>query len=372
MARAVEFRVTPSLTIAERYDDNVLFSRSKIDDFATDATPKVLVIARGEDLDLTANLGVTRTQYAKNPELSFFSTQGGLVLKADTLTGRFLRGLGLTVTDNYVYTKDHPTFAGFATPDDPASGGIQTGRFTSFSNNAGVTVPYVISARAQVSGSYTNSYTTFSSNSGLFNTTGHALTGGWSYLIEPQTTFLSNYTYSKFSFSGGSGGSGGSSIDTHAASVGIRRQFLKDLIVDANMGGTYVPSSDRLSPSFNIGATQKFSATDVGLRLVRSVSSSGGLAAQVSEREILSAFITHRVTKAMTATLTGNYATATTQGTRTVDITTYSISPGLTYDFTKWARLTASYSYYNQRSEGAVGSGLLRNQVTVGLTITWP
>ena len=257
VARAVEYHVTPSLTVSERYDDNIFLSKTKIDDFLTDVTPNFLVTAKGEDLDLTGNLGATWTEYAKNSKLSYFSTKGGLVLNADTLTGRLLRGLGLKVTENWAYTKDHPTFAGFTTPQEPASGGIQAGRFTTFSNNAGVTVPYAISQRAQVIGRYTNSITSFSSNSGLFNTTGHVASGGWNYVIEPQTTFLSDYVYSKFSFSGGT------EIETHAANVGFERRFLADLIVDAHVGGTYVPSIERLSPNINVGATQNFSATSL-------------------------------------------------------------------------------------------------------------
>lgn len=366
-----ELRFTPSLAVSERFEDNVRFSSTnKEADFATVVSPTVAFTARGREVDVSGSWGSQITRFMKTTNFNRVNSLGGIVLDAGTVTGRVVRGLGLKVTENYAYTQELPEFTQFGQTQELASGGVQTGRTSTFINTFGVTAPYVLTERAQVSGSYTNSITRFSSGSTFVNSTSHALVGGGSYAVTPQTALLSNYSYSRFSFGGGG------IVETHAVDAGFRRQFLADLLVDATVGGTYLPSLDRLTPNFNAGLTKKFSTTDVGARFTRSVSNSGGLAAQVSTREILTGFVTHRLTRAMTATVSGNYATTKSVGLRTVDIASYSLVPAASYSLTRWATLTASYTYSHQKSEGLTvsltGSEFARNTVTVGVTVTWP
>jgi hypothetical protein len=373
-----ELRFTPSLAVSERFEDNVRFSSTnKEADFATVVSPTVAFTARGREVDVSGSWGSQITRFMKTTNFNRVNSLGGVALDAGTLTGRVVRGLGLKVTENYAYTQELPEFTQFGQTQELASGGIQTGRVSIFINTFGVTAPYVLTERAQVSGSYTNSITRFSSgstlagsNSTLVSSTSHALVGGGSYAVTPQTALLSNYSYSRFSFGGGG------IVDTHAVDAGFRRQFPADLLVDATVGGTYLPSLDRLTPNFNAGLTKKFSATDVGARFTRSVFNSGGLAALVSTRELLTGFVTHRLTRAMTATVSGNYATTKSVGLRTVDIASYSLVPAASYSLTRWATLTASYMYSHQKSEGLTvsltGSEFARNTVTVGVTVTWP
>lgn len=376
-----ELRFTPSLAVSERFEDNVRSSSTnKEADFATVVSPTVAFIARGREVDVSGSWGsqITRFMKATNSNLNRVNSLGGAVLDAGTVTGRVVRGLGLKVTEHYAYTQELPEFTQFGQTQEQASGGVQTGRTTTFINTFGVTAPYVLSERAQMTGSYTNSIRRFSSgstlagsNSTLVSSTSHTLVGGGSYAVTPQTALLSNYSFSRFSFGGGE------IVETHALDAGFRRQFLADLLVDATVGGTYLPSLDRLTPNFNAGLTKKFSTTDVGARFTRSVFNSGGLAAQVSTREILTGSVTHRLTRAMTATVSGNYATTKSVGLRTVDIASYNLVPAVHYSLTRWATLTASYMYFHQKSErltasNLTGSEFARNTVTVGVTVTWP
>jgi hypothetical protein len=361
------FYAVPSLTVSERYDNNILYSRTtKVEDFATDIAPRVLITSAGREVDVSANLGAMWTQYAENPKLSYFSSQGGLALKADGLTGRALRGLGLTVTDYYQYTKDFPVFAPLGGLNPIASGGIQTNRITTFGNVAGATASYVVSPRAKVLGGYTNARNQFSGGTTpLVSSTTDTGTGGTEYALTPTTTLLNDYFYSRFSFHGDG------TVETHTADVGARQQLRGDLTVDGRVGGTYIPSSERLSPTFNVGMTKKFSTTDVSGRYLRSITNSGGLAAQVSTSNVAQLLVTHRLTPVFTATLAGNYATTKSVGSSTVDLKSYSVIPGVTYALTRWATLFASYSYFKQDSAGPVGFSLNRTLATIGLTVTW-
>jgi hypothetical protein len=362
-----ELRMTPSLTVSERYDNNIFYSQTKkIEDFVTDIAPKLTVTAEGREVDLSANLGAMWTQYAENPKLSYASSQGGLALKADTLTGRLLRGLGLRVTEYYTYTKDYPTFAQLGGPNPLASGGVQTNRVTTFVNVAGTTATYALSARSKVTGGYTNSLVRYSGVSTLVDSTTDVWTGGWNYEVTPRTTLLSDYLYQRFSFSGGG------IAETHGMGVGARQQFSEDFTVDGRVGGTYLPSSDRLTYNFNVGVTKKFPTTDVVGRYLRVVTNSGGFAALLSTQEVAQLLVAHRLTPALTATLAGNYAITKSIGSSTVDLTSYSVIPALSYALTRWVILFASYSYFKQDAVGLVGFSVNRNQATIGVTATWP
>ena len=223
-----------------------------------------------------------------------------------------------------------------------------------------------------MTGGYTNSLSHFSNGSNLTNTTGNVLTGGGSYAVSPQTSLLSDYAFSKFSFSGGSATAGTSSTDTHVVNVGVKQQFAADLDVTARAGGTYLPAQDRLTPNFDMGVTKKFSASSAAVHFSRSVASSGGLAALVSTREVHSLLLTHQVTAALATTLSANYSTNKSVGIRTVDLTSYQLSPGLRYAFSRYVSLTASYVYLKSDSQGVTGTSLNRNQFIIGMTATWP
>ncbi len=366
VARA-ELSVTPSLTVSERYDNNILYSQTaKVEDYATDIAPRVLITSKGREVDVSANLVAMWTQYSKNDKLSYFSSHGGLTLNADTLTGRMLRGLGLTVSGSYYYTKDYPVFAPLGGPNPIATGGIQTNRVTTFGYVAGATASYVLSPRAKVLGGYTHSRTQFSGGTTSFtNTSTDAWTAGTEYALTPSTTLLSDYLYNRFSFRGAG------TLETHGADVGARHQFGEDLTVDGRVGGTYLPSTERLTYNFNVGVIKKFPTTEVSGRILRVVTNTGGLAPLVSAQNIAQLLVTHRLTPAFTATLAGNYATTESLGSSTVDLKSYSVIPGLTYALTRWATLFASYSYFKQDSTGPVGFSVNRTQATVGITVTW-
>ncbi|HZC81155.1 MAG TPA: outer membrane beta-barrel protein, partial [Nitrospiraceae bacterium] len=222
------------------------------------------------------------------------------------------------------------------------------------------------SPRAKVLAGYTNSRVQFSGGTtSLISSTIDTWTGGTEYALTPITMLLSDYFYNRFSFHGDG------TLETHTADVGARQQYREDLTVDGRVGGTYLPSTDRLTPTFNVGVIKKFSATEVSGRYLRSVTNSGGLAPLVSVQNVVQLLVTHHLTPTFTATLAGNYATTKTIGVSTVDLKSYSVIPGLTYALTRWATLFASYSYFKQDVAGQVGFSLNRTQATIGLTVTW-
>jgi hypothetical protein len=362
-----DMRWTSSLAVNQMYDDNVNYaSTRKQEDFATTVTPNMAFTGRAWDLDLNGNIGSTWTEYAKRASSSVVTSSGGVTLKADALTGRLLRTWGLSVTENYSYTRDLPTFAQFGNQAALSNSGIQTNRFTTLANNMGISTSYGLTPQTQLTGGYTNTLMRFDSNGALTNSTSHALQGGWQQTLTPAVSVHVGYTASRFVFDGGG------SSDTHGGDAGFSWQVSPDLTVDGSLGGSYLPSLDRISPNFSAGFTKQFQASSIGARAARSISTSGGLAAAVSTQETLSALASRQLTPSLSVNISANRAVTKSVGVQTVDVTSLGVTPGLSYTIKRWLSMTAAYSYLKQESAGLVGSGLVRNTMTVGFTCTWP
>lgn len=400
-----DMRWTSSLLINEQYDDNVNFSqKQKQADYTTTVTPNMAFTGRSWDLDLNGNIGSTWTEYARRASSSAVSSTGGVTVKADALTGRLLRTWGLSVTENYSYTKELPTFAQFGSQVALSDSGIQTNRFNRFANNMGISTSYGLTEKTQLTGGYDNSLSRFSGNGTQTNSTSHALRGGWLQTLTTATSFHGDYTLRRFAFGGGP------STDTHAGDVGFKWQVRSDLTVNGTVGGTYLPSLDRINPNFDMGFAKQFQTSNLGANVSRSISNSGGLGALVSTQETRSAFASHQLTPSLSVNVSANYsatksvgaqtvdvtslgllasashqltpslsvnisanhATTRSVGVTAVDVTSLGLTPGLSYTIKRWLSMTAAYSYLKQESTGLVGSGLVRNTMTVGFTCTWP
>ena len=176
-----ELNVTPSLSVFEQYYDNVFFAETdKVDDFATAVFPSVAFTDRVWDIGLSGNLGGGVTVFAENPNISFFDGNANIVLNADTLAGRFIRGLGFTVFESVTATNDSFGFgAGLGGGQSGLSGGrtgigittaggqtrgllgFLTIRDTFVTNAVGARSSNDYSPRSLVTSGYTNNRTLF-------------------------------------------------------------------------------------------------------------------------------------------------------------------------------------------------------------------
>jgi hypothetical protein len=69
-ARGAEFKLLPSLTLQEEYNDNIFFTNTrKVDDFITTVTPGLELVDRTENLDLNMLARVPVLRYVDNTEL---------------------------------------------------------------------------------------------------------------------------------------------------------------------------------------------------------------------------------------------------------------------------------------------------------------
>ena len=387
-----ELQVTPSLSVFEQYYDNVLFAETdKVDDFATAVFPSLAFTDRVWDIGLSGNLGGGVTVFAENPNLSFFDGNANILLDADTVAGRIIRGLGFTVFGSVMATNDPFGFGGGLSGGlsglsggtgigiTPAGGqtrgllGFLTSRNAFVTNTVGVRSSYDFSPRSEVTVGYSNNRYLFSDVS-LFDVVTDTSDMKWRYDLTPRTTALSSYTFQRFSFDSGS-------QDNHFILAGIERQVLKDLNVSIEGGAFYLPSQNSFSPLARGSAEWYPTKTaTVSLMFDRYIQSSQGLSDQLTTNDTASASVSYQLTSRAMLTLVGEYFKFKTIGAQAqssaFELSGFVVGPSLMYSLTQTTTLFASYNRMTQSFGGnldpSAGLNVDLNLASVGMTIEWP
>ena len=184
-ARAQGFFVTPSLSVAEEFDDNVFVSAVDPQwDFITRFTPGVLLGYRSVPFTLLLSSSVDSEIFARNTELSDVANRKRAALEVKYLPYRLLT-LGLDVT--YFETN---------TPAElvPTTG-LQLARTRATQLRAAPAASYDITARDTVRGSYEFIRDTLD---GGFDNDTHRVKLGYSRQITPLDTGMLNYRLNVF------------------------------------------------------------------------------------------------------------------------------------------------------------------------------
>lgn len=244
-------RFVPVITVAERYDSNILFLPNKVHDFVTNISPGTLMEYRGEWVEGTFLGGLTSELYVRNPGLNYVGTNESLYLNFDNLAGRLIRGWTFRLTDAFVYTPQMPAFAAPQEGNQFATEfvrGMQAYRNNALSNSVTAQTGYAVSSRISVNGTYSYSFLRFLNDStaqgsvGLLNTTAQSLTLGPQYQLSPTDTVGVSYQYQNIAFSSGAQGSGPvtapslASANIHGASASWQSNFMPGVILNLSPG----------------------------------------------------------------------------------------------------------------------------------------
>jgi hypothetical protein len=153
-------KVTPILTVAERYDSNVYFIKGRnLEDYVTSVTPQLRIDHSGRLLSGSLTGTITGEAYVKNPGLNYIAPSGALTMNLDNLIGQLDRRAKLTVSDSFMFTPKPLAFIGPGTGSevpDTFVRGIQAQRANSRTNMAMVTGAYLLTPSVSLQGSYTN------------------------------------------------------------------------------------------------------------------------------------------------------------------------------------------------------------------------
>ncbi len=355
-AKSDEFKLTPSLTVKEEYNDNILYARpeEKQKDFITTISPGLVLIDRTERMDLSLSGRLDRRwysnhrdinatdqyyestgKYALTPRLNFF---GKALYSRDSKIDRDIETTGLLFTNvrrdrqNYFISSDY-----------------------AFSEKTIATLSY-----DYLNDKYQNvEYADLEANTFNFG-----FIRDMSTILE-STKARFNIGYAKYIVTG-------MKIDNYEAMIGMDHEFNEKWSMLLDGGGRYTRSKfvdiQQTSPPFFFRETkEKNSGWGMVGQLVftyKGKQNSGSISAIIdllpasgrtasTERTSFIFYVSRRFTYELYGTLSGGYyLNKSRQGelsTQRIDEDTIRINPSLRYEFDKDKTIEVSYAYSRKK-----------------------
>ena len=261
VAQAQVITLTPSLTISEGYDDNILFSSTdRQSDFVTSVIPALRLTIKDSPWDVTLDASARGMYYANRTELnSSTGYQNGSL----AVTFRPTPRLTATLTD---------TFNRSLNPADvDTETGITTGRFTTYSNTVAPAVSYQITPLTTVGLQY--AFGIFRSDSPTTpDQDTHAAGLSVEHQFTPRTSGTLRYAFNRFRVEGSP------DQDAHSPRIGLAYAVSPTIRISADAGVLFFEGaggSSETTASGSLQYTQDFSQGRFSLAYDRSAGAAG-------------------------------------------------------------------------------------------------
>jgi hypothetical protein len=377
--RGSETKVIPSLLLSERYDSNVYFVQgSNLEDYVTRVSPQLRVIHKRQLVEGMVGGGATGEAYVKNSGLNYVAGNGFVDLNLDRAMGELVRGLGLRLSDAYVYTPQPPAFAaptGGSQIPELSVEGIQARRANSHTNSGRVELSYAPSPVLTFTSTYLDQRRQFANTvqtpsavvqDGLINTTFQTVTSGPAVKISPLDTGSLLYQYQKGTYST-------TGFDTHGAIAGWTRSITPALTAAVTGGATVLSTSNDLQYIGSALLDWRGENTDVTLSYSRRIAPSFSVTATALLSQVVTGTVTYRPTRSLALSLTGNYAhNQSLPDSSLLKYEAYAVTPSVNYEINRVMTATLSYTHSEfQRTISSQESVFDRNIVLLRLVAEW-
>ena len=364
LALAAKLDFIPSITVSERYDDNIFFEKTDGQaDYITSIGPRLTASYGSQAVKMTAGLGARFELFSEHTELNKLRYRANLGLNI----ARIARNTSLSVSDVFRFTPEPPAFiADEEGEEDITTGGIRIPRGDSLGNVARIRLTRRISSRSDGVIGYTHTIREFEDPT-LIDSTEHKGQVELRRKIGPRDTFSIDYRYQLFK------PDQLEESESHTTGIRLNHQFSREFSIHIGVGGTYVTkeSDDALAFSGSLGLNRSFKRTRIGLRYSRAINATSGLSGEPAISQVASATINRNVTRRLGINLSQNYATNRSTLTDSVDLQSWRTRVRLTLRLRPWLRGEAEYRYFSQTSEG-IGREFRRSQALVGFSANLP
>lgn len=351
LAWAQAIILSPSLTVSEEYDDNVLLSPTdQQSDFVTSVVPGLRLAIKENPWDVTMAVSARGVYYVDHPELnSTTDNQDGRL----TIEYRPTPRLAASVTESFSRSLNPANV-------DPQTG-IITGRFRSYSNTVTPALSYQITPLTRIRLDY--AFSIFRSDSPVARDNDAHEAG---FLVEreftPRTSGTLRYTFSRFEPQDERG------RDAHLPRVGLAHALSPTIRVSADAGPLFIERVDG-STEITVGGSlrydQQFTRGSLSVAYERSARFAGVIGDVVTTQG-LTASVSFRATRAVTVDLDARVAETQSEDTA-AEFRVYGAGIRLDYRILEWLSVNAGYRY--TRQDDRTGSfDLDRNLVFLGLT----
>ena len=352
-----------SLSISERYTDNLFFNnKNREGEYSTFVRSSFKLTYSSQNVTLLAGYKGTVELHARNPKVNgyFQSTSFGIDLPG---LSRRINGLEVKVVESFGHSPELPPYS-FGEEAAETYDGIRVPRGDIFRNTAGIILGYPWSSRIRSSFTYMNRITRYDSPE-LDDSIGHNVDLEIAYQSSTRTRWSASYGFGVANFEEAE------SRSTHRGAIGAGHQISSSFSVNGNLGLIFFEDeSAQLYLDSNISKRYKKGNLSLGFR------SDAGQAGGETSTVTLNQRVIGRAIYAM-----GHYSSFNIQGAygRTVSLPdkdletiSYEAGGGITVRLLAWLNGGVSYSHFNQRALGIVGTEGMRNQAMVTLTAVGP
>jgi len=367
--------LTPSLSVSEKYDDNLFFTETNMDgDLSTSIIPSATLAYESQYITLSGQYQGRFEYFSSHPDLNGYSQNATFDINFPFLL-RIAKGLDIRLTEAIIFSPGLPAFS-FSDQPQESNEGIQVPRTDTVKNHAGATISYTWTPRFSIALSYSNIIVAYTSDSGLQEPIVHDSSLQLGYKSSPSTQW--NLTYGLSITDYQTDQNEIADVIIHRVTIGVGHQFSTTLSVNGNVGVAReiltFPSEDELTSAiFDVNFSRDYNSG----RFTLGYSSNAGTGSGLTSSVTLSQHAFFRAAETLDRSISVFGQMDFGRNTSIPDkkelfIFSYEVNTGVNLKIYSWLNSTLSYSYFFQEAKGSIGSTGERNTVMLTLTATAP
>lgn len=364
LPRRAPLTLTPTLTIAEEFNDNILLNNDdKRWDFITSFTPGITLQWAEPTASIVAGYSFTADLYARNPHLNHaFDAHNFFADARWQPTSRWT----LTASDTF----------GFSTNTNLVSAeGIATGRDRAFGNALAVGASWQATPRTTLRGSASWTIQRYASNE-LQDSDVYRAEVGVDRVLTPRWTGSLGYEVGFFNIQREV------DVTTHIPKIGTTYRFTETLTGTVSGGpGFEIPDEGdtHIVPVVSANLRQRFQWGSAGVDYSQYIGTAGGLGGTTVNQSFGATAQVITLLKGLVVDVGPRFSWVKSHDNR-IDVRSFTLPVRATWRFTAWAAAVASYSFFYQRVERTIlspsgiplANDVDQNRVTVGLEFGYP
>jgi len=358
--------VTPSLTIAEEFNDNVFLNNAnKHSDFITQFTPGLTLQMQDPGFRLTAGYNFTAEIYAQQTQLDNAANRQNLVT---SLSYEAKPGVTLSLSEALFYSKN--SYAA-------ATSGTSSGRQAVWSNVFAPALSIQATQRMtwRLSGAYTlERYSGPNSRDSNI----YRIGPGLDYTVTPRLTFTAGYDFGYLDI-----GREPTALN-HTLRVGGTYRITPTLTATLT-GGPSVLVTDRdttVSPAVSARLTQEMSWGAMGVFYDRAIGASGGFGGPSDNQTFGGNIAVRTLLRGLSIDFSPRYSMSSTESAARSqsDIKTLTLNLSARYQIARYISIVGSYTFLQQRGSGnaslangnTASTDVDQNRINLGLQFGYP
>jgi hypothetical protein len=367
--------LTPSVTIAEEYNDNVLLdNKNKQWDFITAIVPGLTLTAESTTYRLLAAYNFRAELYARDSSRNEAFNRHNLLVEG---LYRVNPSLTLTLSEGFFFSTDTNTVS---------QEGVATGRGTSYSNSLtpGFSYQFDRQNTQRTLFNYTvlrygnnNQTTSDQTFSQALDSDVFRFEPAFDHIFSPRLTGTVGYKFGYFDVHRLG------TATVHTPLVGVAYRITETLTGTLN-GGPSIVHEDRLdetrlTPAVTASLTQRLPFGSASFVYDRAVGTAGGFGGVTDNQSIGAVLRVTTFIKNLSIELLPRYHTSESSD-NAIDVRGWTVPLRVAYQFNRYVTAVAGYQFFRQRASGTlvnfVGGGLAndvdQNRVSVGLQFGYP